>query len=122
MAHPAFRKKRHKFGAIAVEADGHRFDSKAEHKRYQELRILQRSGRIAALEIHPRYDLHAVNKDGKKKIGQYEADFAYDEIEAGFSRRRVVEDVKGMRTPLYSWKKRHFEVEYWPLKITEINP
>jgi hypothetical protein len=31
----------------------------------------------------------------------------------------VVEDVKGMRTPMYRWKKKHVEAQYG-ITITEV--
>ena len=37
---------RHKFKAKPCEADGIKFASKKEHKRYQQLKILQNSGEI----------------------------------------------------------------------------
>ena len=46
-------------------------------------------------------------------IGHYVADFEYLEGDV-----RIVEDVKGMKTPLYRWKKKHFEAQYG-LKIRE---
>ena len=41
------------------------------------------------------------------QIGQYVADFVYYE-----NGQEVVEDVKGVRTPLYKWKRKHFAAHY----------
>ncbi len=37
------------------------------------------------------------------------ADFSYTDTRTGLV---VVEDVKGFKTPLYRWKKRHVEAQY----------
>lgn len=102
---------RHKYRARPVTIDGIRFASKAEGKRYTELKLLERAGEIKALELQPRYPL---NVQGTK-VGEYRADFTYVETRTG---KRVIEDVKGMRTPLYSWKRKHFEIQYGT-EITE---
>ena len=107
-----------KYNARRVKEDGHTFDSAAEHRRYKELKLLLAAGQITDLRVHPRYNLHAENKAHQKnKIGSYVADFCYN---AGANEQLLIEDVKGFRTPMYRWKKRHFEAEY-DLKITEIS-
>jgi hypothetical protein len=103
-----------KYNAKKVRSDGYVFDSQAEHRRYCELKLLATANEVSDLRIHPKYVLHA-GADGKK-IGSYSADFAYN---AGVNETLVIEDVKGVRTPLYKWKKKHFEAEY-NLKITEV--
>lgn len=101
--------KRHKYNAVRTTVDGRTFASKREAKRYGELRLLEREGRIWGLECQPRFILHV----NGQKIGQYVADFQYFEYMDGQVRdQRVVEDAKGMKTPLYSWKKRHLQAEY----------
>ncbi len=112
--------KQHKYGADAVTVDGIRIDSQAEARRYGELHLLERAGEITDLVIHPRFDLHVEHhKDAYAgfRIGYYEADFQYYR-KGGYN---VIEDVKGVRTALYKWKKRHFEAEYG-MEITEIKP
>ena len=42
-------------------------------------------------------------------LGKYIADFRY---RAGRQGLLVVEDVKGFKTPLYRWKKKHVEAQY----------
>lgn len=86
-----------KYHAIPTEVDGIRFQSKAEARRYAELRLLQRAGQIADLRVHPRYPL-VVNG---VKCGYYEADFAYREGE-----QEVVEDVKGVATAVFQLKAK----------------
>lgn len=80
-----------KYHARRTEIDGVSFDSKAEAARYLELKLLQTAGVIAALEIHPSWQL-VVNG---VLIGRYTADFSYYDRQAG---RDVVEDVKSAPT------------------------
>ena len=88
-----------KFGAVKTTVDGIEFDSKAEAKRYSELRLLERAGQIKNLERQPRYDLEV----NGVKIGFYKADFRYwDQA----SSQQIVEDVKGMRTPVFAIKAK----------------
>ena len=102
---------RTKYGA--VRTDG--FASKREAYRYRELRLLERSGIITDLECQVVFELHAPAATGTlARVGRYIADFTY--IENG---RKVVEDAKGVRTPLYQWKRRHFEIQYG-MPITEV--
>lgn len=72
--------------AKKTQVDGILFDSKAEAKRYCELKWLQQSGEIQKLELQPRFEF-IINGT---KCGHYTADFRY--IENGQS---VVEEVKG---------------------------
>lgn len=83
--------KKSKYRAIKCEIDGHTFDSKAEAKRYSELKLMQQAGKISELQLQPRYIL----QDSFKKNGQafrkieYIADFSY--MENG---NLIIEDVK----------------------------
>lgn len=99
--------KKRKYHNEPVEIDGMRFDSQAEARRYYELRMLERSGLIEHLEIHPRLTLTVQGV----KIGTYSADFRYFDIEQG---RMVLEDVKSdaTKTKIYLWKKRHVKAQY----------
>jgi len=98
--------------------DGIVFDSKKEMTRYSELKLLEKAGAITALELQPRFDL-IVND---VKCGFYKADFAYTAIKIGTGdeiHTWVVEDVKGMKTPLYKLKKKIVEAIYG-IEITEV--
>jgi hypothetical protein len=95
--------RRNKYNATPQVVDGHRFPSKREAKRYADLVLLQRAGQIHDLRIQVAYPL----KVGDKIIGKYVADFVYWEGKA-----EIVEDCKGYRTPIYKWKKKHFEAQY----------
>ena len=102
--------RRHKFNAKPTVVDGIRFASKKEATRYGELRLLEKAGEIHLLQLQPAFNLwtSAGKAWTQKPVGQYRADFAYLDYRKG----RVVEDVKGFKTPLYRWKKRHVEAQY----------
>jgi hypothetical protein len=97
-----------KYGNQPTEVDGLRFDSRAEAKRYQELRLMEMAGEIIGLSVHPRYTLvdGFRTKDGRW-VGKitYAADFAYTDRATG---RVVVEDVKGTRSQAYAIKRKLF--------------
>lgn len=110
-----------KYRANPTVVDGVRFASAKEARRYGELKLLERAGEIEALELQPRFPLlvpattgtmlgaaQALGGTWDGKIGEYRGDFAY----RNRSGRRIVEDVKGFRTPLYKWKKKHVEKQY----------
>lgn len=98
-----------KYGNKACWADGYRFDSLAEMRRYQELKLLETAGVIRDLRVHPRYLLlPGFRYQGKtERPVHYEADFEY--VEAGAP---VVEDVKGKRTAVYTLKRKLFLAQY----------
>ena len=94
---------RNKYRAIKTIVDDITFDSKKEARRYVQLKLLVKAGVVTKLELQPRYDLiiNAV------KCGFYKADFRYFE-----NGREVVEDVKGMKTPVYNLKKKLIKAIY----------
>lgn len=104
---------RSKYHAEPTVTDGIRFASRAEANRYRALWLLQQVGAIAGLELQPRFDL-VVNGI---RVGFYKADFAYTDM--GTS-ERVIEDVKGVATPVYRLKKRIVEALYG-IEIREIS-
>lgn len=95
--------KQRKYKNIKVVIDGIKFDSKAEARRYRELKFLESAGEIELLSLQPKLDL-VIND---KKCGFYKADFEY--YEGG---RRVIEDVKGVKTPVYNLKKKLIKALY----------
>ena len=103
--------RRSKYGAVKTVVDGITFDSKAEARRYGELKLLQAAGVIKDLEMQPRYDI-TIND---KFCAFYKADFRY--LQDGAF---VVEDVKGMKTPMYRLKKKLVEALYPHVEIMEI--
>ena len=100
-----------KYNARKVVVDGHTFASAAEGQRYATLATLERAGKIAGLELQPRFDCVV----GGMKICSYIADFRYRR--AGVP---VVEDVKGVRTAVYRLKRKLAEACHPGLVITEI--
>jgi hypothetical protein len=103
-----------------TEVDGITFDSAKEARRWQELKMLEKAGKIARLKRQQHFELCApfTNLRGDVKdfsriavVSTYVADFTYDALESGAT-KFVVEDVKGMRTSGYRGKKRHFERQY----------
>ena len=101
-----------KYGAVPTMLDGVRFDSKAEARRYQELKLMEAAGEIKHLECHPRYPL-VVNG---VKVGEYRGDFRYTVTATD---RIVTEDVKGCRTQVYALKKRLVEALYG-IEVVEV--
>ncbi len=94
---------RSKYGAKKTVVDGITFDSQAEATRYSVLKVIQAAGLIADLRLQVSYQI-TVNG---KKVCRYVADFVY--IENG---KEVVEDVKGMKTPVYNLKKKLMEAVF----------
>lgn len=87
-----------KFGNVKVKADGYTFDSKAEEKRYQELKLLKATGLICNLIVHPRYPI----KINGMKVCTYVGDFEYQDQKLV----RHVEDVKGVETREFKTKAK----------------
>lgn len=111
MKPPKYRNKK-------TVVDGINFDSRAESRRYAELKLLERAGKIASLEVHPVFPLVV---DGVK-VGKYISDFAYFEKSGNAHTKKVVEDVKSKptMTPVYRLKKRLLKALYG-IDIKEIN-
>lgn len=104
--------KRNKYRARKIEVDGITFDSKAEARRYGELRLLEQAREISGLELQPKFDI----KVNDKKICTWKGDFRYW---CNRGRGWVLEDVKGVRTPVYRLKKKLVEALY-DIEITEV--
>ena len=116
------RRNGHKFNAVKTVIDGHTFASKAEAKRYGELRMLEKAGKIESLELQPVFILNAPLTTGTVKgalkaatgalpvIGKAKMDFRYFRLEppTGW----VVEDFKGYDNALSRWKRKHTEAQY----------
>lgn len=84
--------------------DGVTFDSAREARRYQELRLLTRAGKITGLQRQVPFELIPTQKrDGKtiERPVKYVADFVYQE-----NGETVVEDAKGVRTKEYVIKRK----------------
>lgn len=95
-----------KYGASKVTVDGVTFDSKKEARRWQELKILEKAGKISNLRRQVKFVLiptqrgpEEIGPKGGRKPGKvlekeldYVADFVYEE-----DGEKIVEDVKGYK-------------------------
>lgn len=101
------KKKKSKYGNRKAEANGIKFDSKKEARRYMELRQLETMGKISDLKLQHTFTLQEAftTEEGKRvEAIRYIADFTY--MEDG---KFVVEDVKSPATrsnPVYRVKNR----------------
>lgn len=108
----AAKAKKSKFKNIRVFNDAGKFDSKWEAERYQQLQLLEKAGEIRDLRAQVSFSLMA----NDEQVGSYVADAVYFDVKLN---RKVVEDAKGCKTPLYRWKARHFRAQYG-FAITEV--
>lgn len=114
--------KRNKFNAQKIELDGMTFDSKKEHKRYIELKVMQQRGEIFGLEHHTKFELAPKTKlEGEKRIKpalRYFADFTYYMISGEY----IVEDVKSAATrKLASYRnKKHLMKTVFNIDVREV--
>lgn len=90
----------HKYKAVRTEIDGHSFPSKAEAKRYTELKFLKLSGQIKDFELQPVFILHA----GIKYIADFRVVYQDGHEE--------IEDVKGIETDVFRIKEKLFRADY----------
>ena len=83
-----------------------KYRSQRERDRHQALLLLQQAGLIAGLvrevpfELAPGVKIDGENR--KRPAVRYVADFVYSDVKAG---KIIVEDAKGMQTPVYRLKK-----------------
>lgn len=104
--------KGNKYRSIAREIDGIKFPSKKEARRYSELKLLERAGKITDLKVHQRF---SIDINGQH-VCDYVADFVYNVTKTAedpqhghiliVSIDTVVEDVKGFKTDVYKLKRR----------------
>lgn len=104
-----------KYKAKKVIVDGETFDSQKEYRRFRELVLLERAGRIQDLQrqvkfvlIPAQYEPDTSGKRGGMRRGRllereisYVADFVYTE-----DGKTIVEDSKGFRTTDYKMKRK----------------
>ena len=101
-----------KYGNKKTIVDNIVFDSAKEAARYSELKLLVKAGYIGGLVLQPKFPL-VVNG---VKVCTYIADFSY----TGKDGKVFIEDVKGVRTPMYSLKAKIFHALFPNLRITEL--
>ena len=105
--------KRHKYGAkktaIIFKGKLVTFDSIAESVRAVELQRLEMAGEIKALSLQPSFTLQQTMKVRGKTVRSivYKADFEY--LEDG---QAIIEDVKGVQTPVFKLKMKLFLTGY----------
>lgn len=100
-----------KYNNNKIIIDDIKFDSNKEARRYKELLLLQKLGKISNLELQPHFllqDSFKYNNKTYRKI-EYIADFKYFDKEAN---ELIVEDVKGFKTDIYKLKKKLFIYKY----------
>lgn len=103
-----------------IVIDGILFASKAEGKRYVELKLLQKVGEIVDLRLQPKYVLQeGFVKNGKKfRPITYTADFEYKTLT-----EVIAEDVKSTFTSklaVFGIKKKLFEYKYRHIRLVEV--
>lgn len=80
--------------------------SKKEHRRANQLKLLQRAGEISGLREQVPFELIPAQRDAEGKLLEractYRADFVYTDKQGN----TVVEDTKGFRTPEYRIKRK----------------
>jgi len=105
-----------RLGKLKRMAYGFLFDSELEKNRYLVLRAAEQEGRIRDLELQPKFVLQEKFRDRTGKMYRaitYTADFRY-RLPGGHI---VVEDTKGMRTPVFRLKmklllRRYPEIDF----------
>lgn len=127
--------KKNKYGARKITRDGEVFDSVREYRRFCDLSLLEKAGKITDLkrqvvfpliptqreepcEVYKRGKNKGMPKPGKllEKEVNYIADFVYYDNE---KREIIVEDVKGFRTKEYILKRKML-LYFHNIKIKEI--
>lgn len=98
-------------GRVAKDSKYHNkpscgYASRKEHRRAQELKLLQRAGLISNLREQVHYELIPAQRDADGKLLEracrYIADFVYTDNDG----HTVVEDTKGVRTDVYRIKRK----------------
>ena len=117
---PAPEKKK-KYNNVPDARGEIRFDSKKEARRYDELMLRLRAGRIEDLKLQPQFTLQEAytTPEGKRvRAIRYVADFSYFDNDLD---KDVVEDVKSRatKTRVYAIKKKLLR-EKFNIEVTEI--
>jgi len=103
-----------KYRAIKTEClHGHTHDSKKEAARCNELHDLELDGAITDLRQQPSFAIDI----GDSYICTYVADFEYRVQDC-----RIVEDVKGVLTPVFSIKRKLVEATHPGVVVTLYPP
>jgi len=112
------------FGSLKSRAQacgiiGEWFGSTKEGRRWIELKQLESARKIFRLQRQPAYRLCAWttgkgdSMDALPALGEYRADFRYCNTSMCVCAWGcTIEDVKGLKTAMYKWKKKHAELQY----------
>lgn len=92
-----------KYGNRRIQHKGETFDSQAELRRWLDLQLLERAGKIGGLMRQARFELApaAIVAGKKKRALTYVADFLYIDSTGD----TIVEDKKGALTEAYKIKR-----------------
>lgn len=107
-----------RYNVRRVEVDGVIFDSAEEGKRFRILKADLALGIIRDLRMQVPYPY----AENGRHCFTYKSDFNYVVVATG---EEIVEDVKGMKTPVYNLKKKLIEARYgielseWPVTKKE---
>ena len=89
----------HKYNAVRIEVDGHKFASKREASHYQELKLFERAGDIHGLKLQPKFwFMHQSGEYLKIRSKGYP------------NGKRFVQDVKGFDTDVSRLKRSMMEL------------
>ena len=126
---------RNKYGNRKSEYNGEKYDSVKEYRRHDELKLLERAGKISGLQRQVKFELvpkqceestevytkgkyKGLPKPGKmlESAVCYVADFVYQQ-----DGKQIVEDVKSpaTKTPLYILKRK-LMLYFYGIRIKEI--
>ncbi|AYC30019.1 DUF1064 domain-containing protein [Paenisporosarcina cavernae] len=104
-----------KYNNRKVVVDDITFDSAAEAKYYEELKMRQKEEKILFFRLQPRYEIQPKFEKGSKKFKAitYVADFEIHHLDGSIE----VVDIKGMETTDFKIKKKMFEYKF-PHRLT----
>lgn len=106
--------RKSKYHAQKIVIDGIKFDSKKESKRYLELKLMEKAGVIKDLQLQVSFMI-CPKIPTETKGAYYRADFVYVENE-----KKVIEDVKGFKTPEYILKRKLVKWQYPEYEFREV--
>lgn len=111
-------RRKSKYHNKKIELDGHIFDSKAEARYYNHLKMLEKAGEILFFRLQPSYRLQdSFKKNGKTyRSINYIADFEVHHKDGTIE----VIDVKGYKTDVFRLKEKLFNKKY-PHKLTLVH-
>lgn len=107
-----------KYHAKKTLVDGIVFDSQKEARRYEALKMMEKSGLITDLKRQVKFVLIPTQRECGKVVERecaYIADFVYKDSLGNY----VIEDVKGIRTDAYKIKRKMM-LHFYGIRIKEV--